>query len=240
MMQGVAHTVLVVDDEALARQRIRQLMHRASDFEIVGECDDGMQVARTVRELRPDIVFLDIRMVQMDGFTAFAEIKDLVRHVVFISAYSQHAARAFDVAAVDYLVKPLTQERFTLALDRLRRACGDKAVPRVLLNGLSGAVSVAVSDIDWIEADGAYVVVHVRKERHVLRESLATILGRLGSSRFARVHRSAGVNLDRVRGIRRAQNHMEIELLDGTRIPVSRRRASALLERLDSGRPASR
>jgi two-component system LytT family response regulator len=237
MIEAAPYTVLVVDDEPLARQRIRQLMHQAPDFDIVGECDDGAQVEEAVRAFRPHVVFLDIRMTQVDGFTAFAAIRDLVRHVVFVSAHPQHAARAFDVAAVDYIVKPVTQARFAAALDKVRRACAGDPAPRVLLNGLRGGVSVVVRDIDWIAADGAYVVVHLGGERHVLRESLATFLGRLGSSRFVRIHRSAGVNLDRVRGVRRASNQMEIELADGTRIPVSRRRAMALLERLDTARP---
>jgi two-component system LytT family response regulator len=231
------YTVLVADDEALARQRVRQLMHPSPDFAIVGECDDGAQVEQAVRSLRPDVLFLDIRMTRMDGFDAYAAVREAVRHVVFVSAFPEHATRAFDVEALDYLVKPVAQARFNAALDRVRRAPEIGRAPRVFLSALKGGVSVAVSDIDWIAADGAYVVVHIGTERHVLRESLATILSRLGTGQFARIHRSAGVNLDRVRGLRRGRSHqLEIELTDGTRVPVSRRRARMLLERLGDRR----
>ena len=236
-MSGVRYSVLVVDDEPLARQRIRQLLSSAPDFDIVGECDDGLKVERAVRELRPDLVFLDIKMIHADGFTAQAAIGDIVRHVVFVTAYPEHATRAFDVAALDYLVKPLTSERFNAALDRVRRAGGADATPRIFLGTQQGGVSVPIADISWIEADGAYVVVHVGGKRHVLRESLAEMLQRLGAGRFVRIHRSAVVNLDHVRATRRVRDQgLEIELIDGTRVPVSRRQARQLMPRLDDTR----
>jgi two-component system LytT family response regulator len=228
-----------VDDEPLARQRIRQLLSVAPDFDIVGECDDGLKVEKAVRELRPDLVFLDIKMIHADGFTAQAAIRDLVRHVVFVTAYPEHATRAFDVAALDYLVKPLTSERFNAALDRVRRTggVGTDATPRIFLGTQQGGVSVPIGDISWIEADGAYVVVHVGGKRHVLRESLAEMLQRLGAGRFVRIHRSAVVNLDHVRATRRVRDQgLEIELIDGTRVPVSRRQARQLMPRLDDTR----
>jgi two-component system, LytTR family, response regulator len=234
---GVRYKVLVADDEALARQRIRQLLHTSPDFAIVGECDDGNQVEPAVRSLRPDLLFLDIRMTRMDGFDAYAAVKEVVRHVVFVSAFPEHATRAFDVEALDYLVKPVAQARFNAALDRVRRAPEIERQPRVFLSALQGGVSVPVADIDWIGADGAYAIVHIGAERHVLRESLTTLMKRFGAGRFARIHRSAVVNLDRVRGLRRSRTHqVEIELTDGSRLPVSRRRARTLLERLDDVR----
>ena len=239
MIQSARYSVLVVDDEPLARQRIRQLLSVAPDFDIVGECDDGLKVEKAVRELRPDLVFLDIKMIHADGFTAQAAIRDLVRHVVFVTAYPEHATRAFDVAALDYLVKPLTSERFNAALDRVRRTggVGTDATPRIFLGTQQGGVSVPIGDISWIEADGAYVVVHVGGKRHVLRESLAEMLQRLGAGRFVRIHRSAVVNLDHVRATRRVRDQgLEIELIDGTRVPVSRRQARQLMPRLDDTR----
>ena len=109
------HGVVIIDDEALARQRLRQLLHDAPDFEVVGECADARRVAEVVREVRPEVVFLDIRMPHVDGFEAQEAIRTLVRHVVFVTAHAEHAARAFDVAASDYLVKPVTQARFRAA-----------------------------------------------------------------------------------------------------------------------------
>jgi len=239
MIQSARYSVLVVDDEPLARQRIRQLLSVAPDFDIVGECDDGLKVEKAVRELRPDLVFLDIKMIHADGFTAQAAIRDLVRHVVFVTAYPEHATRAFDVAALDYLVKPLTSERFNAALDRVRRTggVGTDATPRIFLGTQQGGVSVPIGDISWIEADGAYVVVHVGGKRHVLRESLVEMLQRLGAGRFVRIHRSAVVNLEHVRATRRVRDQgLEIELIDGTRVPVSRRQARQLMPRLDDTR----
>ncbi|HJU74716.1 MAG TPA: LytTR family DNA-binding domain-containing protein [Gemmatimonadaceae bacterium] len=238
MMPATRYSVLVVDDEPLARQRIRQLLSSAPDFAVVGECSDGAAVEAAVSALRPDIVFLDIKMIHADGFTAQAAIRNVVRHVVFVTAYPEHAARAFDVAALDYLVKPLTRERFNAALDRVRRAGVADPTPRIFLGSQHGGVSVPIADINWIEADGAYVVVHAAGKRHVLRESLAEMLERLGGLRFARIHRSAVVNLDRVRATRRVREGLEIELQDGTRVPVSRRRARELLERLNDVRRA--
>jgi two-component system LytT family response regulator len=231
------HGVLIVDDETLARQRVRQLLHDAPDFEVVGECADGRRVAEVVRELRPEVVFLDIRMPHVDGFEVQETIRSLVRHVVFITAHSRHAARAFDVAASDYLVKPVTQERFRAALDRIRRTLGEPGSERILLGGRQGGAAVELSDVTWVEADGAYVVVHAAGRRHVLRESMAQILERLGPSNFVRIHRSAGINLAHVRAVKRGKaKGLEVELTDGLRLPISRRKARDVVELLRRAR----
>ena len=231
------HGVLIVDDETLARQRVRQLLHDSPDFEVVGECADARRVAEAVRELRPEVVFLDIRMPHVDGFEVQETIRALVRHVVFITAHSRHAARAFDVAASDYLVKPVTQERFRAALDRIRRTLGEPGSERILLGGRQGGAAVELSDVTWIEADGAYVVVHAAGRRHVLRESMSQILERLGPSNFVRIHRSAGINLAHVRAVKRGKaKGLEVELTDGLRIPISRRKARDVVELLRRAR----
>ena len=231
------HGVVIVDDEALARQRLRQLLHDAPDFEVVGECVDARRVADTVRELRPDVVFLDIRMPHVDGFEVQEAIRSLVRHVVFVTAHAEHAARAFDVAASDYLVKPVTQARFKAALDRIRRTPGEPGSERILLGGRQGGAAVDVSDVSWVEADGAYVVVHAGGRKHVLRESMAQILERLGSGTFVRIHRSAGINLDHVRAVKRGKaGGLEVELQGGIRLPISRRKARDVVELLRRGR----
>ncbi len=239
------HGVLLIDDEALARQRLRQLLHGAPDFDVVGECVDARRVAEVVRELRPDVVFLDIRMPHVDGFEAQEAIRTLVRHVVFVTAHVEHAARAFDVAASDYLVKPVTQARFKVALDRIRRTLGEPGSDRILLGSRQGGATVNVSDVSWVEADGAYVVVHAAGRRHVLRESMVQILERLGAGTFVRIHRSAGINLAHVRAIRRGKTKgLEVELGDGVRLPISRRKARDVVELLrrsrDGGGSAAR
>lgn len=231
------HAVVLIDDEALARQRLRQLLHEAPDFDVVGECADARQVAATVRALRPDVVFLDIRMPHLDGFEVKEAIQSLVRHVVFVTAHAEHAARAFDVAATDYLVKPVTQERFTAALDRIRRTPGEPDSERILLGSRLGGAAVKVSDVTWVEADGAYVIVHAAGRPHVLRESMAHILDRLGATTFVRIHRSAGINLAHVRAVRRGRTKgLEVELSDGVRLPISRRNARDVVDRLRRAR----
>jgi two-component system LytT family response regulator len=230
------HGVLIVDDEALARQRLRQLLHEAPDFEVVGECVDARRIADTVRELRPEVVFLDVRMPHVDGFVAQEAIRSLVRHVVFVTAHTEHAARAFDVAASDYLVKPVTQARFRAALDRIRRTLGEPGSERILLGGRQGGAAVDVSDVSWVEADGAYVVVHAAGRKHVLRESMSQILERLGSGTFVRIHRSAGINLDHVRAVKRGKSGgLEVELTGGIRLPISRRKARDVVQLLRRG-----
>jgi two-component system LytT family response regulator len=226
------HGVVIVDDEALARQRLRQLLHEAPDFEVLGEVADARRVAGVVKELRPEVVFLDVRMPHLDGFMAQEAIRSLVRHVVFVTAHSRHAARAFDVAASDYLVKPVTQARFNAALDRIRRTLGEPGTERILLGGRAGT-AVELSDVTWVEADGAYVVVHAAGRKHVLRESMAQILDRLGPSSFVRIHRSAGINLAHVRAVKRGKaGGLEVELTDGLRLPISRRKARDVVELL--------
>jgi two-component system, LytTR family, response regulator len=227
------HGVLLVDDEALARQRLRQLLHGDPDFDVVGECSDARQIADVVRELRPDVVFLDVRMPHLDGFEAQQAIRALVKHVVFVTAHPEHAARAFEVAASDYIVKPVTQARFSAALERIRRSLGAPGTERVLLGSRQGGAAVNVADVTWIESDGAYVNVHAGGRAHVVRESMSQIIERLGAASFIRIHRSAGINLAHVRAVRRAKSKgLEVELSDGVRLPISRRKARDVIELL--------
>jgi two-component system LytT family response regulator len=231
-MTSARHRVLLVDDETLARQRLRQLLSAAPDFDVVGECDDPRKVAEAVRTLRPAVVFLDVRMPHLDGFEAREVIAAQVPHIVFVTAHAEHAARAFDVAASDYLVKPVTQARFNAALDRIRRTLDTGGSARILLGSRQGGATVEIGEVVWVEADGAYVVVHAGGRRHVLRESLAQILERFGPGRFLRIHRSAGINLDHLRSLKRGKTGLAVELSDGTRLPISRRKAREVLAHL--------
>jgi two-component system LytT family response regulator len=154
-----------------------------------------------------------------------------------VTAHAEHAARAFDVAASDYLVKPVTQARFRAALDRIRRTLGEPGTERILLGGRQGGAAVDVNDVSWVEADGAYVVVHAAGRKHVLRESMAQILERLGNASFVRIHRSAGINLSHVRAVKRGKaKGLEVELSDGVRLPISRRKARDVIELLRRSR----
>lgn len=235
------HGVLLVDDETLARQRLRQLLAEAPDFDVVGECDDARRVAELARALRPAVVFLDIRMPHLDGFDVRDAIATAVQHVVFVTAHAEHAARAFDVAASDYLVKPVTRARFAATLDRIRRSLGGPGDETILLGTRQGGATVRVRDVTCVEADGAYVVVHAAGQRHVLRESLTEILERLGPREFLRIHRSAGINLLHVRAVKRGvkTRGLEVELSDGRRLPISRRKARDVVELLRRARDPS-
>jgi two-component system LytT family response regulator len=230
--------VLLVDDETLARRRLRQLLSTVADFDVVGECEDGRRAPELVHALRPDVVFLDIQMPFVDGFEAQAAIAAQVRHVVFVTAHPEHAAHAFDVEASDYLVKPLTRGRFDAALQRIRRRITPSAEERIMLGGREGGEAIAVADVSWVEADGAYVAVHAVGRRHVLRESLAQIIRRLGARQFLRIHRSAAINRGHVRALRRGKPRgLEIELMDGTRLPISRRKAREVVAGLRQDAP---
>jgi two-component system LytT family response regulator len=247
--------VVIVDDEPLARRGVRQLLAAHDDVEVAGEARDGREAVRMLRELVPDLVFLDVQMPEMDGFEVLRGLETLPA-VIFVTAFDTFAVRAFELHALDYLVKPLHEARFHQALGRAReRLRSREAVelarrlslllagegrdgaaevegdaepppepPRRLVIATAGADLVLdVAEIEWIEADDYYAAVHARGRRHLIRESLASLEARLPG--FVRVHRSAIVNLARVREVRaRPGEDPAVVLHDGTQLPLSRRR----------------
>jgi two-component system LytT family response regulator len=237
---------LIVDDEPPARRGIRQLLEAHPDIRIIGECRDGREALLSLRVLRPDLVFLDIQMPELDGFGVVREHgPDRMPPVVFVTAYDQFAVRAFDAHALDYLVKPLNRARFDLAIARVRErrelmgarererqlsvllanlAANCSPVTRIVVPRSGGALMLAVDVIDWIQAVDYVSRIHAGGERHLLRESLASLERRLDPAQFVRVHRSAVVRIDRVRELRAdARGDLTIVLMDGTQVPVSRR-----------------
>ena len=239
---------LLVDDEALARRGVRQLLAAHADVEIVGECRDGQSAIAALEALTPDLVFLDIQMPECDGFTVlrtWAETRGGTELplTVLLTAYEEFALDAFDVEAVDYLVKPVSEQRFEEAMRRVRRRLArptdvthgaartdDDPPPtrQLVVATASGHRIVMLDEIDWIAANDYYVTVHVAGRRYLLRESLASLEGRLDPARFVRVHRSAMVNIARVREVRSTGADVVV-LQDGTKLPVSRRRRAALV-----------
>ena len=238
---------LVVDDEPLARRGLRQLLAAHADVDVVGECGDGRTALDAIGALTPDLVFLDIQMPELDGFGVMREA--IARHgrermpaTVFLTAYEEFALDAFEVEALDYLVKPVREERFDEAMRRVRRrlAAGSAATangsppPReparqILVPTAKGARLLYADDIDWIAADDYYSAVHSGGRRHLLRESMASLEARLDPERFVRVHRAAIVNVARVRSVRTDEGETTLVLRDGTRLPVSRRRRAGLV-----------
>jgi two-component system LytT family response regulator len=244
---------VIADDEPLARRGIRQLLTPHHDVRVVAEARNGIETARAVRALHPDLLFLDVQMPELDGFGVLRELGvEQMPAVIFVTAHDDFAVRAFDANALDYLVKPVEEARFAQALERTRermrsveavarseklaallamheRASDATGAPkqRLLVPTSTGDVVLDTSEIDWIEADDYYAAIHARGRRHLIRESLASLEQRLDAARFVRAHRSAIVNIDRVRELRAASDssgETVIVLRDGTRVPVSRRR----------------
>src|SRR5262245_40274522 len=244
---------IIADDEPLARRGIRQLLERHTDITIVAETRNGQETVRALRELSPDLLFLDVQMPELDGFGVLREIgAKSMPGVIFVTAYDEFAVRAFEAHALDYLVKPLEVARFTEALEHMReRLRSAKAVDlsrnltallasrdqerarqRIVVPTRTGDLVIADDEIDWIEADDYYAAIHARQGRHLVRESLASLEQRLDGARFLRAHRSAIVNIDRVRELRDEGGETMLLLCNGVRVPVSRRRRAQVAKLL--------
>jgi two-component system, LytTR family, response regulator len=247
--------VLVVDDEPLVREGIRVLLEREVGVRLLGEARNGEEALERIRELRPDLVLLDVQMPGMDGFAVVAALDPGERPaIVFVTAHSEYAIQAFEVHAVDYLLKPFDAERFATALSRarVRMAAGNAdrleellatlrpahAYPeRLLLKHEGTVVVVLANDIDWVEAADNYVKVHARTGRYMVREPLKQIETKLDPARFARVHRSAIVNLSRVKSLDPlTAGENIITLTTGTRLTLSRGFRDDFRSRLESAR----
>jgi len=235
---------LVVDDETLARQRIRHLLRRATDIDVAGECSNGLEAVKAIEDLKPDLVFLDIQMPELDGFGVVEAVgADCMPPTLFITAYDQHALRAFEVHALDYLLKPFSPERFHQALARARRWCSPQPegtgpdldallaglrqerpwVDRLLVKQGDRHVLVRTSALQWVEAEDNYVRLHVEGTSHLLRQTMTGLLARLDPAQFRRIHRSAIVNLDCIREFQpwTGGDHLVI-MRDGTKLTLSR------------------
>ena len=234
-------TVLVIDDEPIARAGLKGMLSAFDWVDVIGEAADGQSAVRAIETLKPELVFLDVQMPGLLG-------TDVVRHishrpfVIFTTAFSQHAVTAFELGAVDYLMKPFGPSRLAGAMERIRGAIGEPASVDAIerLSGALGGgpitrlfarignaiVPIPVDRVSRLEASGDYVVAHVGGSRHLLHVSLSSLVARLDPKRFAQVHRAHAVNLDHVREFKRdPRGNLEAELTDGTRVPVSRARA---------------
>ncbi len=251
---------IIVDDEPLARRGIRQLLEPHADFTVLAEARNGREAVTVVRELRPDLLFLDVQMPVLDGFGVLREIGLMhMPTVIFVTAYDEFAVRAFEAHALDYLVKPVEEARFVDALEHARQLLRSaeavelsrrlsallatheqrRARQRILVPTSTGDLVLDADEIDWIEADDYYAAIHAQGRRHLVRESLASLEQRLDADQFVRAHRSAIVNIDRVRELRTETRETLLVLRSGARVPVSRRRrehVTGLLRRLKVNR----
>jgi two-component system, LytTR family, response regulator len=236
---------LIVDDEPLARQRVRLLLGDEPDVEIVGECDSGVEAVSQIQKAKPDLLFLDVQMPEMDGFEVLRTIPgELLPVVIFTTAYDQHALRAFDAHAMDYLLKPFKPERFKQAVQRAREHLADKhagnaargllellaerpaaspCLSRLAVKTTDRVIFVSVEDIETIEAAGKYAVVHVGKDNHILRETMSNLEAKLPPDRFLRISRSVIVNIDRIQEFQPMfKGESVIVLKNGKRFPTTR------------------
>lgn len=251
----------VVDDEPPARRRVVELLEREPDVDVAGEYANGHDAIEAIERDAPDLLFLDVQMPELDGFAVLERAKiEPLPVTVFVTAYDAYALKAFEVRALDYLLKPFSDERFEATLERARErlvsrereALGEKllslvdtqpiaASPRYLerlvVKTTGRVLFLDVGNVDWIEAAGVYVTIHEGGREHLLRESLTSLEERLDPRRFARIHRSTIVALDRVAELRLDEKGSHrVVLRDGSELRSSRRHRESLEARLrDSG-----
>jgi two-component system LytT family response regulator len=233
---------LIVDDEPIARRRIRRLLRGVDDIDIAGECGDGRSALEAIDSTRPDLVFLDVQMPDLDGFDVVTQLHpERTPAVVFVTAFDRYALRAFDVHAVDYLLKPIAPARLRLAVDRAReriergtnqggltrllRELRDRPrrLTRLAVRARGRIVMLDVDAIDWIQAADNYVTVHANGREYLLRETLAALERQLDPVRFVRIHRSTIAALDRIVELQPSSHgDFDVRLRDGTQLTLSR------------------
>jgi two-component system LytT family response regulator len=239
---------IVVDDEKPARMRLLELLSREADIEVVGVGADGREGLELIRRHEPDLVFLDVQMPGLDGFGVLQALgAEHLPVTVFVTAYDKYAVQAFDAHAIDYLLKPFSDQRFESALRRARKYLGTPAaeelgekltaaahersnidahsghLERVVLKSNGCVTLLDVEHVDWIEAAGVYVYLHVGTKTHLYRSSVAQLVHRLDPKRFVRIHRSAAVNTSRIRELHaRSHGDYTLVLKDGTELTLSR------------------
>jgi two-component system, LytTR family, response regulator len=249
---------LVVDDEPMARERVLSLLQQEDDVEVVGECSDGTQALAAIQHQLPDLVFLDVQMPGLDGFGVIQAVgAEKMPTVIFVTAYDEYALKAFEVHALDYLLKPFGRDRFQEALKHVReslerRRAGDLGrrllalvndikperpkLERLVVKSGGRVFFLRTDEIDWIEAAGNYVRLHLGDESHLFRETMNRMETRLDTRRFVRIHRSRIVNTERIKELQPWFNGEYVVILrNGTRLPLSRGYRDKLQEQLGKG-----
>jgi two-component system, LytTR family, response regulator len=246
---------LIVDDESMARERILGLLSQEQDVEVIGQCSDGQQAVSAIQQLSPELVFLDVQMPAVDGFGVIRQVgAERMPMVVFVTAYDEYALQAFEVHALDYLLKPFGRDRLQQCLDharhqRDRRRAGDlgksllalvqdfrpeqKRQDRLVVKSGGRVFFVRTDEIDWIEAAGNYVRLHMKDQSHLFRETMNQMESRLDPQRFFRIHRSRIVNTERIKELQPWFNGEYVVLLqNGAQLRLSRSYREKLEDRL--------
>jgi two-component system, LytTR family, response regulator len=248
---------LVVDDEPVARARVLALLRDEADIEVVGECSTGPQAISVIEATAPDLVFLDVQMPQMDGFALARTLGQDMPAVVFVTAYDEYALQAFEIHALDYLLKPFSAERFKSALTHARQHIAKRQATtvgrqlmallpelqrpspdggnrdRLVIKSSGRIYFVRIQDIDWCEAAGNYVRLHIGQQTHLVRGTMAHLESQLDAGQFVRIHRSTIVNVERIHELRSSFNgEYLITLNDKTRLTLSRGYREGLQARL--------
>ena len=247
--------VLIVDDESLARDMIREMLEDDRDVEIVGECLNGEEAIQAIEACAPDLLFLDVQMPEASGFEVLETLKNgSLPHIIFVTAYDQYAVRAFEVHALDYLLKPFDRERFEASWQRAKEhilkekngrldqrilslleelKAGSKFLERLVIKTNGRVFFLDAGDIDWIEAEGNYVSVHSGTKSHLLRETISSLESQLDPKKFRRIHRSAIVQLDKIKELQPwFHGEYRIVLYSGAELMLSRNYRENLQEAL--------
>lgn len=247
--------VLIVDDEPLARRKLRRFLNAESAFEIIGECADGSRAVAAIEEQKPDLLFLDMQMPEMNGLDVVQAVgPQRMPLVVFVTAHDQYAVKAFEVNALDYLLKPVSRERFQSAVARARTQLdhgpsndvgqrlhallqrlqsGPEFSRRLMVKSEGRVIFLSIDEIDWIESAHNYLVLHVGKKNHLIRETMDSLEARLDPEHFVRIHRSTMVNIERIQEMHPwVRGEHAVLLRDGTRLTLSRSYYERLRQRL--------
>jgi two-component system LytT family response regulator len=254
MIESPLIRVLLVDDESLAREMLREMLQDDPQVTIVGESCNGREALEAIRAHSPDLLFLDVQMPELGGFEVLAALGKEIPRVIFVTAYDQYAVRAFEVHALDYLLKPFDRERFDISWQRARAQilrdrdggtdqrilallqemkAGNKYLERLVIKAGGRIYFLETTEIDWIEAEGNYVSVHSGKKSHLLRETISSLEGQLDPKKFVRIHRSSIVRIDRIQELQPwFHGEYRIILQNGTQLTLSRNYRGKLQEAL--------
>jgi two-component system LytT family response regulator len=250
--------VLLVDDEPLAREMLREMLQGDGQVEIVGESCNGREAIEAIQTHAPDLIFLDVQMPEVGGFEVLASLeKSQIPYTIFVTAYDQYAVRAFEVQALDYLLKPFDQERFDVSWQRAKTQilrdrngssghldqrilalleemkAGNTFLERLVIKAAGRIYFLETAEIDWIEAEGNYVSVHSAKKSHLLRETISSLESQLDPKKFVRIHRSSIIRLDFIQELQPwFHGEYRVILQDGTQLTLSRNHRDKLQEAL--------